>query len=88
MTNFIYQEAHEKINELRLKTDHECAIERDSIVARGRALIDEEHAQRMKALDVQKKIMVSNGLTSTRVAKMKARYVICMYVCMYVLMTE
>lgn len=73
MTNFIFQEAHEKINELRLKTDHECALEKNAIVARGKALIDEEHEQRMKALEVQRKIMTSNAMTSVRVAKMKAR---------------
>ncbi len=75
MTNFIFQEAHEKINELRLKTDHEAALEKNAIVARGKALIDEEHEQRMKALEVQRKIMTSNAMTSVRVAKMKARLV-------------
>ncbi len=75
MVNFILQEAHEKINELRLKTDHECSVERSALVAKGLAMIDEEHNARMKTLEVNKRIRTSQSLTTVRVKKMESRFV-------------
>ncbi len=50
MRNFILQEAHEKVNELRVKTEYEFNLEKSALAARGKAAIDEDHQARMRDL--------------------------------------
>jgi V-type H+-transporting ATPase subunit E len=56
MINFIMQEAHEKVNEIRIKTDHDFNLEKQNLVQSGKLKVQEEYAQKEKDLEVQHRV--------------------------------
>lgn len=73
MVNFIMQEAHEKVNEIRIKTEHDFNLEKQMLVHNGKLKIQEEYAQKEKDLEIQQRVSRSAAIGSARVKKMKAR---------------
>mmetsp|Transcript_15705 Transcript_15705/g.15844 ORF Transcript_15705/g.15844 Transcript_15705/m.15844 type:complete len:221 (-) Transcript_15705:84-746(-) len=73
MVNFIMQEAHEKVNEIRIKTEHDFNLEKQMLVHNGKLKIQEEFAQKEKDLEIQQRVSRSTAIGSARVKKMKAR---------------
>lgn len=73
MVNFIMQEANEKVNELRIKTDHDFNLERQNLVHAGKQRVQEEYAQKAKDLEIQQRVARSTAVATSRVKKMKAR---------------
>ena len=73
MVNFIMQEAHEKVNEIRIKTEHDFNLEKQLLVHNGKLKIQEEFAQKAKDLEVSQRVARSSAVGSARVKKMKSR---------------
>jgi V-type H+-transporting ATPase subunit E len=73
MVNFIMQEAHEKVNEIKIKTEHDFTLERQNLVHHGKIKIQEEYAQKEKDLEIQQRVSRSTAVGESRVKKMKAR---------------
>eukprot|EP00339_Tiarina_fusa_P011233 CAMPEP_0117028468 /NCGR_PEP_ID=MMETSP0472-20121206/20695_1 /TAXON_ID=693140 ORGANISM="Tiarina fusus, Strain LIS" /NCGR_SAMPLE_ID=MMETSP0472 /ASSEMBLY_ACC=CAM_ASM_000603 /LENGTH=233 /DNA_ID=CAMNT_0004735961 /DNA_START=31 /DNA_END=732 /DNA_ORIENTATION=- len=73
MINFISAEAEEKAKEINFRAEEEFNIEKTRIVQEEKKRIDEDYAQRMKLVEVQKKIAHSNQLNQCRLASLKAR---------------
>ena len=73
MVNFIMQEAHEKVNEIRIKTEHDFNLEKQLLVHNGKLKIQEEYAQKAKDLEVSQRVERSSAVGSARVKKMKSR---------------
>mmetsp|Transcript_19433 Transcript_19433/g.27933 ORF Transcript_19433/g.27933 Transcript_19433/m.27933 type:complete len:221 (+) Transcript_19433:106-768(+) len=73
MVNFIMQEAHEKVNEIRIKTEHDFNLEKQMLVHNGKIKIQEEFAQKEKDLEIQQRVERSAAIGNARVKKMKAR---------------
>lgn len=73
MVNFIMQEAHEKVNEIRIKTEHDFNLEKQMLVHNGKIQIQEEYAQKEKDLEIQQRVQRSSAIGNARVKKMKAR---------------
>mmetsp|Transcript_27211 Transcript_27211/g.35682 ORF Transcript_27211/g.35682 Transcript_27211/m.35682 type:complete len:222 (-) Transcript_27211:232-897(-) len=73
MVNFILQEAHEKANEIRLKTEHDFNLEKQMLVHNAKLRIQEEYSQKDKDLEVQERIVRSSKIGESRVQKMVAR---------------
>mmetsp|Transcript_22242 Transcript_22242/g.22943 ORF Transcript_22242/g.22943 Transcript_22242/m.22943 type:complete len:221 (+) Transcript_22242:93-755(+) len=74
MVNFIMQEAHEKVNEIRIKTEHDFNLEKQMLVHNGKIKIQEEYAQKEKDLEIQQRVQRSSAIGAARVKKMKARH--------------
>lgn len=53
MANFILQEAHEKANEIKIKTEHDFNLEKQMIVHSAKLKIQEEYAQKEKDREIQ-----------------------------------
>ena len=73
MVNFIMQEAHEKVNEIRIKTEHDFNLEKQMLVHNGKLKIQEEYEQKEKDLEIQQRVARSAAVGSSRVRKMKSR---------------
>eukprot|EP01006_Ploeotia_vitrea_P001089 TRINITY_DN104185_c0_g1_i1.p1 TRINITY_DN104185_c0_g1~~TRINITY_DN104185_c0_g1_i1.p1 ORF type:complete len:231 (+),score=9.15 TRINITY_DN104185_c0_g1_i1:98-790(+) len=73
MVNFIMQEAHEKVNEIRIKTEHDFNLEKQLLVHNGKLKIQEEYAQKAKELEVSQRVERSSAIGNARVKKMKSR---------------
>lgn len=73
MVNFIMQEAHEKVNEIKIKTDHDFNLEKQNLVHNGKIKLQEEYAQKEKDLEVNQRVKQSSAVGAARVTKMKAR---------------
>jgi len=73
MISFIIAEAEEKAKEINVRAEEEFNIEKTSIVQEEKKRINEEYAQRMKLVEVQKKIAHSNQLNQCRLSSLKAR---------------
>eukprot|EP01040_Poterioochromonas_malhamensis_P012530 gene12530-13714_t len=73
MVNFIMQEAHEKVNEIRIKTEHDFNIEKQNLVHNGKLKVQEDYTQKQKDLEVEQRVTRSSAVGSSRVKKMKAR---------------
>merc|ERR1712193_250502 len=73
MISFILAEADEKAKEINVRADEEFNIERTRIVQEEKKRINEDFAQRMKLVEVQKKIAYSNKLNQCRLSSLKAR---------------
>jgi len=73
MVNFIMQEAHEKVNEIRIKTEHDFNLEKQLLVHNGKLKIQEEYAQKEKDLEVEQRVARSSAVGTARVKKMKSR---------------
>lgn len=73
MVNFIMQEAHEKVNEIKIKTDHDFNLEKQNLIHQGQLKVEEEFVQKHKDLEVQQRVSQSSAVGASRVKKMKAR---------------
>jgi len=73
MVNFILQEAHEKANEIRIKTEHDFNIEKQMLVHNAKLALAEEYKAKARARQVEERIARSTALGEARVSKMKER---------------
>lgn len=73
MVNFILQEAHEKANEIRVKTEHDFNLEKQTLVHEAKLAIQEEFAKKEKDRKVQERIARSAEIGECNVKKMKVR---------------
>ncbi len=73
MVNFILQEAHEKANEIRVKTEHDFNLEKQTRVHEAKLSIQEEFAKKEKDREVQERIARSAEIGECNVKKMKLR---------------
>lgn len=73
MVNFIMQEAHEKVSEIKIKTDHDFNLEKQNLVHNGKLKLQEEYAQKEKDSEVNQRVQLSAAVGSARVTKMKSR---------------
>lgn len=73
MVNFILQEAHEKANEIRIKTEHDFNIEKQMLVHNAKLAMAEEYKAKGRAREVEERIQRSTAVGNARIAKMKLR---------------
>mmetsp|Transcript_38496 Transcript_38496/g.71111 ORF Transcript_38496/g.71111 Transcript_38496/m.71111 type:complete len:221 (-) Transcript_38496:258-920(-) len=73
MVNFILQEAHEKANEIRVKTEHDFNLEKQTLVHEAKLNIQEDFAKKEKDREIQERIQRSTEIGECRVKKMKVR---------------
>lgn len=73
MVNFILQEAHEKANEIRVKTEHDFNLEKQTLVHEAKLSIQEEFAKKEKDREIQARIERSGEIGECKVKKMKVR---------------
>jgi len=73
MINFIKQEAEEKANEIRTKTEHDFDLEKQMLVHNAKLKIKEEHKLKLKENEVKKRISRAAEIGQSRVKKMVAR---------------
>eukprot|EP00934_Nitzschia_sp_Nitz4_P000714 Nitzschia sp. Nitz4//scaffold29_size155292//117777//118752//NITZ4_002680-RA/size155292-augustus-gene-0.232-mRNA-1//-1//CDS//3329546514//714//frame0 len=73
MVNFILQEAHEKANEIRVKTEHDFNLEKQTLVHEAKLNIQDEFAKKEKDREIQERIARSAEIGECRVKKMKVR---------------
>ncbi len=73
MVNFILQEAHEKANEIRVKTEHDFNLEKQTRVHEAKLNIQEEFAKKEKDREIQERISRSAEIGECNVKKMKLR---------------
>mmetsp|Transcript_9947 Transcript_9947/g.19106 ORF Transcript_9947/g.19106 Transcript_9947/m.19106 type:complete len:222 (+) Transcript_9947:57-722(+) len=73
MVNFILQEAHEKANEIRVKTEHDFNLEKQTLVHEAKLNIQEEFAKKEKDNEIKERIARSAEIGECRVKKMKLR---------------
>uniref|UniRef100_M4C544 V-type proton ATPase subunit E n=1 Tax=Hyaloperonospora arabidopsidis (strain Emoy2) TaxID=559515 RepID=M4C544_HYAAE len=73
MVNFILQEAHEKANEIRIKTEHDFNLEKQLLVHNAKLKIQDEYKRKEKEREVNKRIARSAEIGASRRQKMIAR---------------
>lgn len=73
MVNFILQEAHEKANEIRVKTEHDFNLEKQTLVHEAKLSIQEEFAMKEKDRDIQERIARSAEIGECKTKKMQVR---------------
>ena len=73
MVNFILQEAHEKANEIRVKTEHDFNLEKQTRVHEAKLGIQEEFTKKEKDREIQERIARSAEVGECNVKKMKMR---------------
>jgi len=73
MVNFILQEAHEKANEIRVKTEHDFNLEKQTLVHEAKLSIQDEFTKKEKDREIQERIARSAEIGECRVKKMKVR---------------
>eukprot|EP00594_Rhizosolenia_setigera_P000871 CAMPEP_0178949796 /NCGR_PEP_ID=MMETSP0789-20121207/6268_1 /TAXON_ID=3005 /ORGANISM="Rhizosolenia setigera, Strain CCMP 1694" /LENGTH=220 /DNA_ID=CAMNT_0020630395 /DNA_START=49 /DNA_END=711 /DNA_ORIENTATION=+ len=73
MVNFILQEAHEKANEIRVKTEHDFNLEKQTLVHEAKLAIQEEFAKKEKDREIQERIARSAEIGECKVKKMRNR---------------
>lgn len=73
MVNFILQEAHEKANEIRIKTEHDFNLEKQMLVHNAKLKIQEEYSRKTKEREINKRIARSAEIGNSRRQKMIAR---------------
>ena len=73
MVNFILQEAQEKANEIRIKTEHDFNLEKQMLVHNAKLKIQEEYARKEKEREINKRIARSAEIGASRRKKMIAR---------------
>ena len=76
MTNFILQEAHEKVNEINIKAEHDFNVEKQTLHIEGNKKVDEEYVKKEKDLEKEQRVQQSNAISSARVKKMESRDVL------------
>jgi V-type H+-transporting ATPase subunit E len=73
MVNFILQEAHEKANEIRVKTEHDFNLEKQTLVHEAKLNIQDEFAKKEKDREVEERIARSAEIGECKVKKMQMR---------------
>jgi V-type H+-transporting ATPase subunit E len=73
MVNFIMQEAHEKVNEIRLRTDHDFNLEKQKLIRDGRIRIHEDFERKEKDAEIQARVQRSNAVGQAKVRKLNVR---------------
>jgi len=73
MVNFILQEAHEKGNEIRVKTEHDFNLEKQTLVHEAKLAIQDEFTKKEKDREIQERIARSGEIGECRVKKMQIR---------------
>ncbi|GKY96625.1 hypothetical protein MPSEU_000622100 [Mayamaea pseudoterrestris] len=73
MVNFILQEAHEKANEIRVKTEHDFNLEKQTLVHEAKLQIQEDFQKKLKAASVQERIARSAEIQDCRTKTMRLR---------------
>jgi V-type H+-transporting ATPase subunit E len=73
MVNFILQEAHEKANEIRVKTEHDFNLEKQTLVHEAKLSIQDVFAKKEKDHEIQERIARSAEIGACRVKKMEIR---------------
>ncbi|CAH0481661.1 unnamed protein product [Peronospora belbahrii] len=73
MVNFILQEAQEKANEIRIKTEHDFNLEKQMLVHNAKIKIQEEYKRKEKEREINKRIARSAEIGASRRKKMIAR---------------
>ena len=73
MVNFILQEAHEKANEIRVKTEHDFNLEKQTLVHEAKLAVQDEFARKQKDRQIQERISRSAEIGSCKVKKMEIR---------------
>ncbi|KAL7554858.1 hypothetical protein ACHAWF_018572 [Thalassiosira exigua] len=73
MVNFILQEAHEKANEIRVKTEHDFNLEKQTLVHEAKLAVQDEYAKKEKDREVQARIARSAEIGACRQKKMALR---------------
>lgn len=73
MVNFILQEAHEKANEIRVKTEHDFNLEKQTLVHEAKLSIQDEFTKKEKDHEIQERIARSAEIGTCRVKKMELR---------------
>eukprot|EP00591_Stephanopyxis_turris_P006842 CAMPEP_0195518404 /NCGR_PEP_ID=MMETSP0794_2-20130614/12809_1 /TAXON_ID=515487 /ORGANISM="Stephanopyxis turris, Strain CCMP 815" /LENGTH=222 /DNA_ID=CAMNT_0040647359 /DNA_START=79 /DNA_END=747 /DNA_ORIENTATION=+ len=73
MVNFILQEAHEKANEIRVKTEHDFNLEKQTLVHEAKLNVQDEFVKKEKDREVQERIARSTEIGESRVKKMRVR---------------
>ena len=73
MVNFILQEAHEKANEIQVRSDHDYELEVQTGVKNGKQKINEEMEQKGRDREIEDRISRSKSITEARTEKMEAR---------------
>ena len=73
MVQFIHQEAKEKAQEIKLKTDEEFNIEKLRMIEGEKQKIRAEYERKEKQVEVQKRIAQSNEVRFSRLKTLKAR---------------
>mmetsp|Transcript_9762 Transcript_9762/g.12880 ORF Transcript_9762/g.12880 Transcript_9762/m.12880 type:complete len:222 (+) Transcript_9762:142-807(+) len=73
MVNFILQEAHEKANEIRVKTEHDFNLEKQTVVHEAKLRIQDEFTKKEKDNEVKERIGRSAEIGECRVKKMQIR---------------
>lgn len=73
MVNFILQEAHEKANEIRVKTEHDFNLEKQTRVHEAKLGIQEEFTKKDKDREIQERIARSAEIGECKVKKMQVR---------------
>ena len=73
MVNFILQEAHEKANEIKVRTEHDFDLEIQTAVVNGKHKINGEMEQKKRDREIEDRISRSKSITSSRTDIMEAR---------------
>mmetsp|Transcript_11440 Transcript_11440/g.23410 ORF Transcript_11440/g.23410 Transcript_11440/m.23410 type:complete len:222 (+) Transcript_11440:177-842(+) len=73
MVNFILQEAHEKANEIRVKTEHDFNLEKQTLVHEAKLAVQDEFAKKEKDREIQERIQRSAEIGQCRQKKMILR---------------
>ena len=73
MCDFIKQEAQEKANEIKIKTQEEFELDRQMLTQEGKMRVQEEYAKKEKDLQVQQRIAQSAEIGRQTKRRMVAR---------------
>ena len=73
MCDFIIQEATDKADEIKRKTEEESAIDRQTIAQEGKMKVEEEYEKKEKDLQVQQRIAQSAEIGRQNTRRMVAR---------------
>jgi len=73
MVNFILQEAHEKANEIRVKTEHDFNLEKQTLVHEAKLAVQDEFTKKEKDREIQERIARSAEIGACRQKKMALR---------------
>ena len=52
------QEANEKVNEIKIKTDHDFNLEKQQLIHNVKLKVQEEYSRKQKELEIQERVYV------------------------------